>query len=335
MIFYTAKSPIEYQEFFHKQIGLTCTKDEPNHRVWENSSTGMINNYGSVDTIQSGVGNFHVPCDFLVEFQYDIQYLHFGIIFEGITYSMVEDKMVAVSFPSPFLTVKNTTGGINCWRNGQQFRGVEISIEMSYLKNTLLPILGYSAGALHTLEENVHYTNLPDELHTLILRFEEKINSNLMTDALQTAYCLEFLALLLHPKNKTSFLSKEEGFFKTIQVGQRQIRITKDDYEKIKSVHERIRQDASSFLTISNFSHELQISEQKLKAGFQEIYQQTIWDYANSVRMNKAVYLLSKTDQTVSEISRQIGYQSQAAFISMFKKWCGITPGQFRLQLPD
>lgn len=97
--------------------------------------------------------------------------------------------------------------------------------------------------------------------------------------------------------------------------------------------HERIQKDASSFVTIYELSRELQISEQKLKAGFKEIYQQTLWDYANHVRMNAAVNLLLETELSISQIAKNIGYQSQVAFINMFKKWCGLTPGQFRVQL--
>jgi len=333
MIYYTAKTPVEYQNFFHRQLGLPCIREGADYRMWENPQVGFIRSFGSIDKIQTGVGNYSVPSDFLVEYQYESHYLHFGIVFEGITYSMIENEMVATSIPSAFLIVKNTTGGINCWRKGQQFKGIEVSIEMKYLQEQLLPFLGYSDETPLMFEENVHYTNLSEEMRQLILRMEELIHNNRMTGALQTAHCLEFLALLFHPENQTRLLGREESFYRQIRIGKRQIRITKDDYKKIKCVHERIRQDAASFRTIADFSRELQISEQKLKAGFQDIYQQTIWDYANTIRMNQAVFLLNNTGKSVSEISTQIGYQSQAAFINMFKKWCGITPGQFRLQI--
>lgn len=45
---------------------------------------------------------------------------------------------------------------------------------------------------------------------------------------------------------------------------------------------------ADSFVTIYALSQTLGIGEQKLKAGFQQLYQQTIWDYANQIRMTKA-----------------------------------------------
>lgn len=46
--------------------------------------------------------------------------------------------------------------------------------------------------------------------------------------------------------------------------------------------------------------------------------------------MSRAAFLLKNTEKTIEEISELTGYQSQAAFRNMFKKWSGTTPGQFR-----
>ena len=62
-----------------------------------------------------------------------------------------------------------------------------------------------------------------------------------------------------------------------------------------------MREKADSFVTIYALSQTLGIGEQKLKAGFQQLYQQTIWDYANQIRMTKAASLLKNTDKTVDE----------------------------------
>lgn len=99
---------------------------------------------------------------------------------------------------------------------------------------------------------------------------------------------------------------------------------------KIIAAHDLLRDHADSFVTIYALSQTLGLGEQKLKAGFQELYQQTIWDYANQVRMTKAAALLKNTDKTVDEIARLTGYQSPAAFRTMFKKWSQTTPRKFR-----
>lgn len=333
MDFYYAKNPTDYQELFYRQVGLSCVTKDGSNTVWENSQNGFIHSYGTMDRIQFGMGSYQVPSDFLVEFQYDTEYLHFGIIYEGITYSLVEDKLEARSIPSAFLAVEKASGGVNCWKQGQRFKGVEVSIEMTYLKSVLLPFLELPEDSLGFLAENVRYIRLPEEMKQLIRRIEQLLKNNEMTMALQTAICLEFIALLLHPGNKKAFYSSEKSLVKYVQVGKRRIKMTREDFKKVVEAHKRIEQEAASFFTIYELSQELGISEQKLKAGFKELYQQTIWDYANNVRMNMAVNLLQDTGLSISEIAEKVGYQSQVAFINMFKKWCGITPGQFRVRV--
>ena len=53
-------------------------------------------------------------------------------------------------------------------------------------------------------------------------------------------------------------------------------------------------------------------------------------DYLNGVRIGKAKELLENTDLTVSEICAQTGFNSDQNFIRVFKKYVGMTPGQYR-----
>lgn len=333
MRFYTAKFPTDYQEFFYQQVGLQKNIISNGEIIWQNEKNDQIHSYGSIDKIQYTFGCYTIPTDFLVEYQYHATYLHFGIIYEGITYSLVNDKLVARSIPSTFLCLEKASNGINCWKRGQHFKGFEISIDFHYLTNVLLPILGLSNDCLNFLEENVRYVHLSDELQHLITHMEQYLKNFELTLPLQLSLCLEFLSLMIHKKHRSIFYYDETAFSKYITLGKRQIRLSKEDFKKILLVHESIKADPSSFATIYELSKDLQISEQKLKAGFKEIYQQTIWEYANMLRMNQAVNLLLETELSISEIAKQIGYQSQPAFITMFKKWCGVTPKQFRLQM--
>ena len=76
--------------------------------------------------------------------------------------------------------------------------------------------------------------------------------------------------------------------------------MTQADFEKVRKAHDQLEKDAGSFVTIYELSQTFEISEQKLKAGFLELYQQTIWNYANNLRMNQAARLLRDTDCKIS-----------------------------------
>ena len=156
------------------------------------------------------------------------------------------------------------------------------------------------------------------------------LESRSMTPALLLALSTSFTALLIRQANRQFFFSGADLMSERIFVGNRPIRIRPDEYKKIIAAHDLLRDHSDSFVTIYALSQTLGIGEQKLKAGFQELYQQTIWDYSNQIRMTKAASLLKNTDKTVDEIARLTGYQSPAAFRTMFKKWSQTTPRKFR-----
>lgn len=335
MNFYKTTNPKDYGLYFYKQIGLNCTFEQDNEQIWTNSDVGTIHIYGSLDEIQCGTGDYTIPADLLAEFDYESAFLHFGIIYEGITYSLVNQKLSPLSHPSAFLAAEQSAGGINCWKHGQRFRGVEISIRMNYLRDYMLPFLGYPENALDFIKPNVRYHNLSQELREILSKIELLLNQKTMTMALQRALCMEFLAHLLNQKEEGLSGIPADSDTRYLHVGNRKIKMTPTDFEKVRMTHEQIEKDAGSFVTIYELSQKFEISEQKLKAGFLELYQQTIWNYANNLRMNQAARLLCDTGCNINEIALRVGYQSPAAFTNMFKNWCGLTPGQFRTQVAE
>ena len=184
MIYYQVKDPVSYQMVFYKQIGLKKHETGDGSGMendWSSPEIGYIYTFGSMDTMQFGIGEYTVSVDFLSEFQYDTEYLHAGIIYEGVTYSLVDNKMEELAIPSMFLAMEKASGGINCWKKGQHFKGIELSIEMEYLKKEILPFLGISEKALDFLERNVRYLHLPQELQDIILEAERLLKEKAMT----------------------------------------------------------------------------------------------------------------------------------------------------------
>lgn len=40
--------------------------------------------------------------------------------------------------------------------------------------------------------------------------------------------------------------------------------------------------------------------------------------------------LLAESELTVGEIARQVGFENDNYFIKIFKRWCGVTPSEYR-----
>lgn len=63
---------------------------------------------------------------------------------------------------------------------------------------------------------------------------------------------------------------------------------------------------------------------------FQQHTQLTPHQYMTHIRMEKAVQLLRESDLPIHEIAEKVGFASGNYFIKVFRKWVGISPGQFR-----
>nr|WP_243735184.1 AraC family transcriptional regulator [Paenibacillus turpanensis] len=57
---------------------------------------------------------------------------------------------------------------------------------------------------------------------------------------------------------------------------------------------------------------------------------ENISDYAHRVRMKKAEYLLTHTQDKIYEIAVRLGYQRPHSFNHAFKKQYGLTPQEYR-----
>ncbi len=330
-----AHSPEEYERLFCQQVGLE-RRELPDGSVLWSDPTGAtpdhVRQFGSLDAIRCGMGDYTTRNDFLASLDYEFCYLHFGIVYQGVTYWVADGEVVAGESPSPFVGLDQSPVGMYHWRAGQRFKGTEVSISWRYLRETLLPYLGLSEESLGYIQPDARLTHLPGELMGVLLRFEEAMRTERLTPALRAALAAEFVALLARPDVRDELLREEGPAAQTLRVGTRNVLVTSEDFRKVEQVRRRLSREACSFPTIRTLAHDAGLSEQKLKAAFQRQYQQTLWDYANSVRMSEAARLLRDTDRPVAEVSAQTGYQSQAAFTAMFKKWTGMTPHQFRRQ---
>jgi AraC-like DNA-binding protein len=52
----------------------------------------------------------------------------------------------------------------------------------------------------------------------------------------------------------------------------------------------------------------------------------------DELRRDTAIDQLCSTSTSIAEIGRLLGFREPSAFHRAFKKWCGVQPGQYRLQ---
>ncbi|MGE5550443.1 MAG: helix-turn-helix domain-containing protein [Bacteroidota bacterium] len=98
--------------------------------------------------------------------------------------------------------------------------------------------------------------------------------------------------------------------------------------EEILSVLERNYADPN--LGLGLLAGQTQVSSSYLCRFFKDQTGYNFADYLNRLRIEKAKKLLHDESLTVGEVATAVGYLSANTFIRIFKKYEGITPGQFR-----
>jgi|GEM_PF-630104 len=93
-----------------------------------------------------------------------------------------------------------------------------------------------------------------------------------------------------------------------------------------------INKHFSKDISIEEIADRLNLSRGYLSKYFHEKMGVTFIDYLNDIRIEHAKELLMQKDLLVQDISLAVGYQNVNSFIRMFKRSCGLTPGEFRKQ---
>lgn len=81
--------------------------------------------------------------------------------------------------------------------------------------------------------------------------------------------------------------------------------------------------------TLAELEH---ISKSYLARQFKAMTGQTVIEYVNHLRVEMAKHLLVSTNENISDIGYQVGYESPKYFYRMFHRLCGQSPAVFRKQ---
>jgi len=106
--------------------------------------------------------------------------------------------------------------------------------------------------------------------------------------------------------------------------------ITKKAETAARKAWKIVNQDYVNPPVIDHLAQELGVNKKTLQRAFYQIVGQTINDYISSLKMEKALILLTETSLTIEEIALEIGYLSKANFYKAFKKNFGCTPNEMR-----
>lgn len=100
--------------------------------------------------------------------------------------------------------------------------------------------------------------------------------------------------------------------------------------ELLKKAYAYISQNYSKQITLSDVAEYVHLNPTYLSTTFKKTSGYSFKYYLNSVRIEESKRLLSNTDYSILDIAIACGFQDQSYFTKTFKKFTGLTPGQFR-----
>lgn len=102
-----------------------------------------------------------------------------------------------------------------------------------------------------------------------------------------------------------------------------------DLVRKIKHAKEHLLAHEDRPPTIKELAKLAGLNEYQLKAGFKEIYGNTVYGYLLDHKLDHARMLLDSRKLQVAQVAYQVGYANPSHFIAAFKKKFGVTPKKY------
>lgn len=89
-----------------------------------------------------------------------------------------------------------------------------------------------------------------------------------------------------------------------------------------------------SRITLAMLSEQFHCSGTLIKNSFKSVYGESLYAYTRAQKMRSAAELLRTTDDTILEIAGRFGYDNASKFAGAFRDVIGITPNEYRQNLP-
>ncbi len=104
------------------------------------------------------------------------------------------------------------------------------------------------------------------------------------------------------------------------------IKLSARDKRQLEMARQIILDDYVDAPTIAELARHVGLNQRKLKMGFKQMFGTTIFDFAQTLRLDRAWELLSSGDYAIGQVADMVGYNYAKNFTTAFKKHFGVSP---------
>tara|TARA_B100001971_G_scaffold208149_1_gene229530 strand:+ start:12468 stop:13235 length:768 start_codon:yes stop_codon:yes gene_type:complete len=100
----------------------------------------------------------------------------------------------------------------------------------------------------------------------------------------------------------------------------------------VQGVRRYLNENLNRSFSLDDVGWKLNLSGEHVARVFKQETKQTIFQYLKQLRIDKASYLLAKTNQKIHMIATETGFSSHPLFTRAFRESVGVTPDKYRAQ---
>lgn len=106
--------------------------------------------------------------------------------------------------------------------------------------------------------------------------------------------------------------------------------VSEADRCAILEIAEYMSRNIENTLSLPDMAAQAYMSISKFKYVFQNVLGHSFSEHLLLLRMNAACDMLLKSQMYISEIAQRVGYKDPGSFSTQFKRFIGISPGEYR-----
>lgn len=275
---------------------------------------------GSLSSMDDSLNAFWLsPESTKFPWQYD-SFLQFAFVLEGEINFFLPDKGKQTAQAGIWLAVSLDGWTANCRISpGTRFLVMECTQELWEQIVTKEDKLQNSQKACITCSqrnEAVFFMNhLNHPMYEVLLDLAALAGNRISDQLRMQSKALELLAQISESTGVTDSPIPEPCF-------------RNDEEEALKAAATYLVQNLDADHSLAEISKKVHLNEFKLKKGFKEYFNTTVFGYLRQKRMEQARDLLTQNQATVLETAQAVGYSNPSHFTRAFRNAFGINPKQ-------
>ncbi|MGB7786431.1 MAG: AraC family transcriptional regulator [Salinimicrobium sp.] len=124
-------------------------------------------------------------------------------------------------------------------------------------------------------------------------------------------------------------LSKQINQYQDDQSSEKPQIMRRSDVEKVKRAVNTIEENLNQNYSVDYLAKEVGTNVNKLQEGFKYMFDLTVNKYMQQVKLEAAKDMLTNSENNISQIVSQIGFNNRSYFSKIFKEKYGVSPKHF------